>query len=424
MSAEGTTQAAPAIETVKGAGALLREVKEGDKTNPNPKGKAKGKGKAKVKAAKPAEKDAAAKPEAVKPMLNWLKLPAPTLETVKVKDVFRDKRLQHRNQLEDLSEGGAVEQYAEAKKGGKKLPAVKIVRDVSDTPDRGTLWLYDGFQRIGADILNKTKECEAEIIEGTYADALLLSLASNGENSVIPRTKDDARRSVFALLDTPEVLETVLKSGKGKGGAHRTIAKVCDCSTGTVTNALTARELKAKGDQLVKFTPKPEPKAKPTPRPDAALVPPTAPQESSLTATQQRKLDIETYQRLADADYENRLADAKKCAKRLAALYASFVSDPVHGSLVRESMEAYGFGFQAKEFDHRAKKDGKDFSPFHEMLELWPVVDNLCQMTEDAAKRIKAAKDKAQAEADAKEKAAKDAAEKAAEEAAKKAASK
>lgn len=248
---------------------------------------------------------------------------------------------------------------------------------------------------MGADELLKTAEIEAEVIDGTFADALLLSLGSNGENSVIPRTKDDARRSVYAILDNEEVLKTLLSKCKGHGGVHRVFADVCRCSTGTIDNALKSRGLKPKGDTLIAFKPKAPTAKKPEPRPDAALQVPTAqPVAAEVSEATQRKLDNEAFERIQGIEFDVCVKEADKCVRRIAYIFASFVTNPVIGGVVREEMDAAGFGLSA-EFDKRMAKSPKDFSPHYEMLELWELVPNFSDMLAKVDKRAKAAKEAA-----------------------------
>lgn len=404
------------------AGEVLKEVQS--EAKPNGKAARKGKGKGGKAAAKGEAGAGAAEPEAVKgdapktpeapkPMVNWLAPPAGKVERVPIKTVTLDERLQHRKALQD---DDTVSSYAEAMKdqaaeidpatgkpkGKDRFPHLKGVRDVSDTKDKGTIWLYDGFQRIGARKKNRESDVEIELIDGTFADALLLSLKSNSENSLLPRTKDDARRSVMSLLKNPSALAAVMAQVKGQGGVHRVFARVCDCSVGTVKNALDELGYKPKGDTLVKIKARKPTKDKAEPKHDPAYSPPVAPPaRDELTPEQRRKLDADAYERIAGARYEDRTGDAKKCVRRLAAISASMVVDPVHGGIVRDEFAVAGFPIPA-EFDTRRKGEGKDFHPLFTMLEVWPLVTRFSEAVEKIEKRVQEAKDKAQAEADAK----------------------
>lgn len=349
-----------------------------------------GKPKKPAKPAKAAEEKK--EPEGPKVTLNpfavkWI---PDTIERKKI-DKEASKGLQHRNQLQDLREGGAVEQYAEAireaKAAGREDPfslpgkRIRIVRDA----DAKANWLVDGFQRLGAYELTKTAEVPVEYVDGTYADALMLSLASNGENSVLARTKDDARRSVFALLDNPNLLAWALSQVKGKGGVHRVFADLCKTSTGTVTNALDVRGLKAKGDTLAAATKKKEPKKKPEGKPDAGLSGGVAPiAQPEVSEAQQKKIDAEAYERLGSYERVRLAKEAVACTKRLAALFALFATDENLSTDARKAMSAAGFPLGAG-FDKEAAKEGKGFAPYYSILENWPFAGKMIEAWESVA---------------------------------------
>lgn len=408
------------------AGELLKEVQAETHAN----GKAKGKGGKKAGAKGKGEKaatdkaDAPAVPEGPKVTLNPFKLPAPELKTVARKDITLDKQLQHRSKLQDLGDNGAVEHYAtvyrEALKAGlaNPLPPVEVIEDTED----GTLWLYDGFQRLGAYQIEGVKEIPANVRKGTFADALMLSLSQNSENSVLPRTKDDMRRAVFALLDNAPVLACVLKAAKGQGGFHRTACRITGASMGTVANALAARGKKPKGDSLIDVKVKKEKKAS-EPKADPALSAPPAPVfTSELTPAQQLKNDKEAFEKIAQYAPDRLCAEAIRCVKRVAAILSAFATNDDLSTAARSAMSEAEMPIQSG-FDKEAARDGKSFVPHLAMLEHWPVSSKLIeafemidrQVKEDEAAKQEAARKaeeekaaKAEAERAAKDKAAKE----------------
>lgn len=401
------------VTEVKGAGELLKEVQtETGTTAPAAtNGKAKGKGKGKAKA-KPEPAVAEPEPEGIKPTLDPLNLPEPELKDVKRKEIFLDKRLQHRNKLQDISEGGAIDQYADKMREGTKFDPVTLVDDV----EAKTLWCVDGFQRVGAYTLAKIEDVPAKVYKGNYADAMMLSCASNGENSVLPRTKDDMKRSVFAILDNLTVRAAVLSKAKGNGGIHRVFAEVCKCSSGTVSAALAARNLKAKGGiELVKFTPKPEPEQPPEPKSSIASL--TSPVIPVVSPAEQRKADIADYEKIIERDDEFLLDKAMERAKHVGAVFSKYMVKDEDRDEIRSLMAKHGFPI-SEDFDKEKQEEGKGFSPYHAMLQHWPVINQLCELAREAKELLKTkrdaerakkqeAEDKAKAEKEAEKEAAK-----------------
>lgn len=405
-------------EAPKGAGALLKEVQ-----SETPKGKPKPKKGGKA-APLSKEEEAAIMEESKKNdprvTLDFVNLPAPTLAIMPRKEAYLDRRLQHRSQLQDIRDGGAVEQYAQAMKDGAKFPPVEAVLDVSDTSDKGTYWVWDGFQRVGAYGLAGIKEIPVNVRPGTFADALMLSLRQNGENSVLPRTKDDARRAVFALLDNEAVLASVFAQSKGEGGFHRAASAACAVSIGTVKNALDDRGVKPSGGKLVKAAKRPAPPVEP--KPDGALSAGAARQPEPVSAEEQAKADKDAFTKFQERTIDNQVAVAVQSAKRLAAVLASLVTDPKYGTAIRAALAptplATGpLGANVADFDTEAKEEGKGFFAYYAMLSNWPAINDVCETfaklgkaasEQDASERAAlqaeadAAKAKVKAEADAK----------------------
>lgn len=380
-------------KTGKSVKELLAEVKSETPAN----GKANKGGKKQTKKAAKKEQPEGQETVKTEPQLPGITIdilnpPQGELRQVERKSITRDKRLQHRSKLLDTSEGGAVDQYAEvireAKKDGKEppFPPVKIVEDVSDTPDKGTLWLYDGYQRDGAFDLCHLKMIPALVIKGTYADALALSLASNADNSVLPRTKDDARRSVIAAIETPQTKQWVINNSKGEGGVHRTLARLCKCSVGTVDAAFKIAGVKAKGGDIV---PHKYAKPKPEPKPDAGtnLTPPANAPE--VTPEQQRAADREAIDRARTLEVAKLLATAEKAAKQMGAVVSILLTTEKYATVSRNTMTAAGFPM-GEGFDVEMAEQGKEFMPFYSALENWEVCRNLAQMFAKIAHECKA----------------------------------
>jgi hypothetical protein len=302
-------------------------------------------------------------------------------ETVPLDSLTFDRRLQHRAQLFDNSEGGAVDQYAEADKEDAKadkptrFPALRVVREKAED---GTVtnWVYDGFQRGEAFRYNKRKTVPIEFVEGTFDDAFILSLSSNSENSVLPRNKDDKRRSVYALLDNENATALAFKVGPKFGGVMKAIAAICGVSVGTVDNAMIDRGVKVKGDKIVsrgksdRATPSGGGKG----GKGGAGAPTEPPKE--LTEAEKKKLSDANFAAMRQAAYADRVNEGEKLIRRLGAIMASLVTDSVHAAEVKKIMRAQKLALDS-EFDVRAEKQGADFTPYYEILELWPVTSKV-----------------------------------------------
>jgi len=82
----------------------------------------------------------------------------------------------------------AMADYAEAMRGGASFPPVTVYEDAD-----GTLYLADGYHRVGAaKIAGKSSIC-ADVRAGTFADALKYALGANA-NHGLRRTNADKQR--------------------------------------------------------------------------------------------------------------------------------------------------------------------------------------------------------------------------------------
>lgn len=138
------------------------------------------------------------------------------METINVKEIRLDGNTQPREGINQHR----VFQYRQAYCAGTNMPPVKIVRDGTN------LWLVDGFHRTRAAIRAGLKTIQAEVIEGTYQDAVWLSATANIEHDAagIYRSNDDKRRAVeMALGIKPELSDSAI--AKHCGVNHKTVAK-------------------------------------------------------------------------------------------------------------------------------------------------------------------------------------------------------
>lgn len=327
---------------------------------------------------------------------SFLKLGAAETKNVAMKSLTFDRRLQHRAKLTDET---AVEEYMEIDKESAKagkptpfLPAKAVHQSVDEEGNAcDVYWVYDGFQRGEAWRYNKRAEVPVEVIEGTFADAFFLSLSSNSTNSVLPRDRGDKRRSVLALLDSPEARELAFAKAKSFGGVMKAMAAACGVSVGTVDNALADRGLRVSGDKLVRRPARPEPKSET----DSGSTGENS--ETPIDPAEKKKTDEAAFAVMRQRAYDDRVTEASKLVRRLAALVATLVTDSVHAPAVRKLMAQSKLSLDG-EFDARAKSQGEEFSPYYETLEHWPVASKLGTFFAEA-KRIGEAAKEAAAEA-------------------------
>ena len=87
-----------------------------------------------------------------------------------------------------------IQSYADDMESGAIFPAVEIVSDGSSS------WLVDGQHRLEAVKKLERETISANVTQGDYRDALLMSCGTNAEHGK-PRTNEDKRQKVMMLLE-------------------------------------------------------------------------------------------------------------------------------------------------------------------------------------------------------------------------------
>ena len=88
----------------------------------------------------------------------------------------------------------AVDEYAEALRGGARFPPVLVYYDGIK------YYLTDGYHRYFAHQKAGIRDIEVQVVNGTLRDAILRSFSVNAENGR-HRTNDDKRNAVQSMLD-------------------------------------------------------------------------------------------------------------------------------------------------------------------------------------------------------------------------------
>lgn len=94
-------------------------------------------------------------------------------------------------QTRAATDAATVEDYAEAAQRGAKFPPVTVFADA----EAGTLWLADGIHRMEAARRLGRKCIRADVMPGTYADALKHALGANATHG-LRRTNADKRHTL------------------------------------------------------------------------------------------------------------------------------------------------------------------------------------------------------------------------------------
>ena len=108
------------------------------------------------------------------------------IEKIAIVDLERTKL-----QTRLLLSAETVEDYADAMRGKAKFPPVTVFADA----DSDTLWLADGFHRVAAAEATGYKMVKAEVIPGTFADALKHALGANA-NHGLRRSNADKQKAL------------------------------------------------------------------------------------------------------------------------------------------------------------------------------------------------------------------------------------
>jgi hypothetical protein len=123
---------------------------------------------------------------------------------LKIDKLTADPRLQHRQDAKDFPGCANPElaaEYAEAIKAGAKFPPVKAVHD----KEARAYWLFDGFHTVAASDKAGKPQVDAEVIEGTFEDALRLSWQSNSTHGA-RRSGADMTNVLRSLFTTNQKL--------------------------------------------------------------------------------------------------------------------------------------------------------------------------------------------------------------------------
>lgn len=115
-------------------------------------------------------------------------------------------------------DSGVIAEYAEAMKNGASFPSIIVFHDGSQ------YWLADGFHRVRAAEMAGLSEIEADVHQGTIADAQWHSYGVNQLHG-LRRTNEDKQRAVRAALEHP----------KSAGLSDRQIAKHVGVGHSTVS---------------------------------------------------------------------------------------------------------------------------------------------------------------------------------------------
>lgn len=137
---------------------------------------------------------------------------------IPISSITLDKRLQLRVQ----ENPEAIQEWATSMIAGVVYPDVKLMQ-VDEV-----LYLCDGWHRLKAAVRAEKSEIGAEIVVGTWRDALLAAIGANAQHG-IRRTNEDKQRAVRTLLCDPEWAKMSNRDlGALAGVSHEMIRKVRD----------------------------------------------------------------------------------------------------------------------------------------------------------------------------------------------------
>ena len=123
-----------------------------------------------------------------------------------------------------------VEDYAEAMRNKAKFPPVTVFADA----ERDTLWLADGFHRVAAAEADGYKAVKAEVIPGTFADALKHALGANA-NHGLRRSNADKQKALEMAWENRREL---WPREDGADPSAAVLADACGVSLGSVNRFL------------------------------------------------------------------------------------------------------------------------------------------------------------------------------------------
>lgn len=151
------------------------------------------------------------------------------IEKIAIADLERTKL-----QTRLLLSAETVEDYADAMRGKAKFPPVTVFADA----ERDTLWLADGFHRVAAAEAIGYKHVKAEVIPGTFADALKHALGANA-NHGLRRSNADKQHALEMAWENRRTLWP--RNDKADPSAA-VLAEVCGVSLGSVNRFLATVE--------------------------------------------------------------------------------------------------------------------------------------------------------------------------------------
>ena len=179
------------------------------------------------------------------------------IEKIAIKDLERET-LQTRVALS----ADTVEDYADAMRGKAKFPPVTVFADA----ERDTLWLADGFHRVAAAEADGYKMVKAEVIPGTFADALKHALGANA-NHGLRRSNADKQKALEMAWENRRELWP--RDDKADPSAA-VLSEACGIHINTVLNFLRTMQ----PPQNVEVEPPRKGKTKPPVRKNAPPPPP------------------------------------------------------------------------------------------------------------------------------------------------------
>ncbi|ORC47825.1 hypothetical protein B2G74_22225 [Burkholderia sp. A27] len=206
-----------------------------------------------------------------------------------------------------------VADYAEAITGGAKLPAVIVFHDGTD------LWLADGFHRYRAHNKIGALDIDADVRNGTQADAKLFAYGANKDHG-LRRTNEDKKKAVIGMLtDFGEWTDNRIANHVGVDhktvAAHRTSILGNSQDTPSVRTAERNRKTYAQNTTNIGKAAR----AKPTIAPAAAEVQPEPAAPAGEYGPSAEELAYQEECEKADQDAYNALVEVSQSDDRLAA---------------------------------------------------------------------------------------------------------